>query len=417
MPNSYRFLLLDVQLALRSVLRQGRRTMIAIIGVSFGVMVLIEASGFIEYLMRGLRESTIRGQLGHVQVVKPDYVKKGASDPFAYLISGKDELLKQIEAMPGVEAVAPRLQFTGLVSKDDVTISFLGQGVVPGREELIARSEYTTINIADGKGLDESLPNEVIMGRGLATNLDARVGQTIVLLVNTPSGGINAVEVTIRGLFFSVAKAFDDSAIRVPLSLAHQLLKTDGAHQWIVVLKETDRTNAFLADLNRKFAGQGLEFVPWYDLAEFYNKTRELFSSQVGVVKLIIAIIIVLSISNTLSMSVLERTSEIGTCMALGMRRHRILRLYIFEGLMLGVVGGVIGVVAGLLLAALLSYVGIPMPPPPGSDKGFSAEILLTTPIVLGAFSLAVVTTLLSSVLPALKASRLEIVEALRHNR
>ena len=84
---------------------------------------------------------------------------------------------------------------------------------------------------------------------------------------------------------------------------------------------------------------------------------------------------------------------------------------------MLGLVGGVVGVVAGLLLAALLSYVGIPMPPPPGSDKGFSAEILITAPIVFGAFSLAVVTTLMSSVLPALKASRLEIVEALRHNR
>ena len=88
MPGKYRSLWLDMQLALRSVLRQGRRTMIAIIGVSFGVMVLIEASGFIEYLMRGLRESTIRGQLGHVQVVKPGYIKKGSSDPFAFLISG-----------------------------------------------------------------------------------------------------------------------------------------------------------------------------------------------------------------------------------------------------------------------------------------------------------------------------------------
>jgi putative ABC transport system permease protein len=417
MPESYRSLWLDMQLALRSVLRQGRRTLIAIVGVSFGVMVLIEASGFIEYLMRGLRESTIRGQLGHVQVVKPDYIKKGSSDPFAFLIAGKDDVLAKIEAMPGVEAVAPRLQFTGLVSKGDVTISFLGQGVSPEREALIARSEYTTINISQGADLNEAAPGEVIMGRGLAANLGASVGDSVVLLVNTPTGGINAVEVRIRGLFFSVAKAFDDSAVRVPLSLAHSLLKADGAHQWIVVLKETGQTDRFLAELKSSFPGQGLEFVPWYDLAEFYNKTRELFSTQVGVVKLIIAVIIVLSISNTLSMSVLERTSEIGTCMALGLQRHRILRLYIFEGLMLGVVGGVVGVVAGVLLAALLSYVGIPMPAPPGSDKGFSAEILVTAPIVLSAFGLAVVTTLLSSVLPALKASRLEIVEALRHNR
>jgi putative ABC transport system permease protein len=417
MRPAFRTLLLDFQLAMRSVLRQGRRTLIAIVGVSFGVMVLIEASGFIEYLMRGLRESTIRGQLGHVQVVKPGYIQNGSADPFAFLIAGKDAVLAEIEALPGVQAVAPRLQFTGLVSKDEVTISFLGQGVSPSREAIIAQSEYTTINISDGAGLDESFPNDVIMGRGLATNLGVAVGESIVLLVNTPSGGINAIDVRIRGLFFSVAKAFDDSAIRVPIALANQLLKAQGAHQWVVVLEDTEQTDLFRAALISKYSHEGLEFIPWYDLAEFYNKTSELFSTQVGVVKLIIAVIIVLSISNTLSMSVLERTSEIGTCMALGMRRKRILRLYILEGLLLGVVGGAVGVALGLLLAALLSYFGIPMPPPPGSDKGFSAEILVTAPIVINAFLLAVITTFLSSLLPAFKASRLEIVEALRHNR
>lgn len=417
MSETYRSLWIDLQLALRSVLRQGRRTLIAIVGVSFGVMVLIEASGFIEYLMRGLRESTIRGQLGHVQVVKPGYVQKGAADPFAYLIAGKDPVLAEIERMPGVEAVAPRLQFTGLVSKGDVTISFMGQGVSPQREDIISRSEYTTINISAGQGLSDSASNEVIMGRGLATNLGVKVGESVVLLVNTPSGGINAVEVKIRGLFFSVAKAFDDSAIRVSLPLAHKLLKADGAHQWIVVLKETDDTDRVMASLKQRFGAQGLEFVPWYELSEFYNKTRELFSTQVGVLKFIIGVIIVLSISNTLSMSVLERTSEIGTCMALGLRRYRILRLFICEGLMLGLVGGLLGVILGVGVAALASSVGIPMPPPPGSDKGFEAEILVTVPVVLNAFALAVLTTFVSSVLPAIKASRLEIVEALRHNR
>ena len=83
--------------------------------------------------------------------------------------------------------------------------------------------------------------------------------------------------------------------------------------------------------------------VPWSKLADFYNKTVALFSRQMGVVKLIIAIIIVLSISNTMTMSVMERTVEIGTAMALGIRRLRILILFILEGGLLGAIGGLSG--------------------------------------------------------------------------
>ncbi len=83
--------------------------------------------------------------------------------------------------------------------------------------------------------------------------------------------------------------------------------------------------------------------MPWYELADFYNKTVELFSKQVNVMKLIIALIIVLSISNTQTMTVLERTSEIGTSMALGVTRAQTLRRFLLESLVIGLVGGLVG--------------------------------------------------------------------------
>lgn len=116
-------------------------------------------------------------------------------------------------------------------------------------------------------------------------------------------------------------------------------------------------------------------------------------------------------------MSVMERTSEIGTSMALGYSRKDILKLFVTEGALLGILGGSSGLVLGLVLARVISAIGIPMPPPPGMAWGFTGEILVTWRLTLDALSLAFGTTLLASVYPAWKASRMLIVDALRHSR
>jgi putative ABC transport system permease protein len=159
--------------------------------------------------------------------------------------------------------------------------------------------------------------------------------------------------------------------------------------------------------------------VPWYEtpVADFYNKTVSLFSKQVFVVKLMIAIIIVLSISNTMMTNVRERVGEIGTCMALGDRRRTILRRFLAEGAVLGLAGGLIGIAGGIALARLISWIGIPMPPPPGVTSSFIAGILVTPPLVLEALILSVATAFLAGAYPAWKASRMSIHDALRQAR
>lgn len=134
-------------------------------------------------------------------------------------------------------------------------------------------------------------------------------------------------------------------------------------------------------------------------------------------VRVIIGLIIILTISNTLMMSVLERTREIGTCLAIGQRRALVMRMFLAEGVLIGFLGGVSGIAAGYLLAAVISYIGIPMPPPPGMARGYNGQILVDLPLVIDAFSLALFTTLIASVMPAWKASRMNIVDALRYNQ
>jgi len=270
-----------------------------------------------------------------------------------------------------------------------------------------------------GHALDSGDPDGLFMGGGLARNLGVTIGDTVALLATTASGGLNGVEGTVRGLFQSASKEFDDSTLRLPLAMARQLLRASGAHSWVLLLDETDHTDDVLHKLKTKYseATNRLQFTPWYSLAEFYNKTVKLFSRQMETVRLIIALIIILSISNILIMSVLERTGEIGTLMAIGLTRSRIMLLFVTEGFMLGIFGGLSGVAVGTALAIGLSTVGIPMPPPPGMETGYTGEIMVTWPLLLGTLLLAVLTALLGSLYPAWKASKMKIVDALRYNK
>ena len=404
---------LDFSLAFRNVVRQRRRSAIAVGAVAFGITALILASGFIGWIFVDYRESTIQSQLGHLQIVKPGYHDAGKADPYAYLLPDKIPELEPANEPRRIKTVAPRLSFSGLVSHGDATLSFIGDGVGPDEEALFGKG----VQISAGKNLSAAEPQSAIMGEGLARNLGVKVGDKVVLLANTARGGTNAVELTITGLFSTVIKAYDDAALRIPIATARTLVRTKGSHVWVVLLNDTSDTNLVAATLRSKLPQDRFEVVSWDQLADFYNKTVMLYTKQIQGIRLIIALIILLSISNTMTMSVIERISEIGTSMALGVTRAGILRLFVSEGVLLGCFGGLLGLVTGTALAALISAIGIPMPPPPGMARGYTGEILVTWQIALEAFLLAVGTTLVASMYPAWTASRNQIVEALRHSR
>lgn len=407
----------DFNLAFRNVARQKRRSTIAMGSVAFGITALILASGFIEWIYLDMRESTIKSQLGHLQIVRPGYHDAGKANPYAFLLPNNKKIYSELTAAADhtdqIRIITSRLSFSGLISHEESTLSFIGDGIDPQEQFIFGDA----LQISAGKQLSVDHPLQLIAGEGLARNLGLKVGDPVVLLVNTATGGINAIEVTVSGLFSTVTKSYDDNAIRLPIETARQLLRTEGAHSWIVLLEDTGQTDVMLTKLKNSLPADQLEIVPWYELADFYNKTIVLFTKQVQGIKVIIALIILLSISNTMSRSVMERTGEIGTAMALGVKRLGILRLFLSEGILIGCMGGLIGLTIGLTLAHVISGIGIPMPPPPGMARGYTGEILVTVNMALEALALAVGTTLLASIYPAWKASRMQIVDALRHNR
>lgn len=400
------------KLAARNLLRHRRRTLIAVVSVGFGITALVVASGMSEWMFVDFREATIESQYSHIQISRPGFQENGRSDPFRYLLP-RDEAAKSIQGIPHLRALAPRLMITGLVSKGESTVSFIGEGVDPENDLKGNRA----LRILQGAKLETAEKNGVLLGQGLATLLGAGVGDNVVLLVNTPRGGLNAVEGKVRGIFASVSKAYDDSALLVQIGAARALLKVEGAHTWRVYLDGTKHTDAVAARLRAQLDNKAYEVRTWEELADFYTRAVALLREQLGVLRGIVVAIILLGIGNTMMMSVLERTGEIGTSMALGVRRRFLLRQFLAEGVLIGVFGALAGLALAMLIGAGIGALHIEMPPPPGLTRGYVARVLITMPIVLEAFLVAILTTMLASLYPAWRASRMVIVDAIRYNR
>lgn len=402
-----------LQLAIRNLRRNTKRTLVAVATVSCGIVAFLLAGGFINWIFHDMREATIHSQLGHFQIVRPGYFEKGIADPYAFLLPGNSKALTQLEKTAGVTSITPRLAFSGLASLGDVTVTFSGEGIDPVREQPIS----SRITIKDGRDLKSIDESAAILGEGLAKSLGVKPGDLIVLLATAANGSPNAIEVTVAGTFYTIYKDYDDTALRLPIPLARKLMRVRGATSWVALLDQTEATTPTIKSIRPAMPQADFEIVPWSDLADFYNKTVVLFSKQVNVVKIIIGLIIVLTISNTQTMSVLERTTEIGTCLAIGLRSSEVLTLFLLEGALIGIAGGIIGVSLGYGLAEAISAVGIPMPPPPGMARGYNGQILVSASLASDAFVLAILSTLLASVMPAWKASRMIIVDALRCNQ
>ncbi len=402
----------ELRLAGRNLLRQRKRTLLSLAAIVVGVAGYLLAGGFIEWIFWAIRESAIQTGLGHIQISARGYRDAGEADPRAFRLAPDPALARSIEAIGGVRTVAQRLKASGMVSSGETTVPFVGEGVEPSHEEAI-NAELKVV----GRRLSDGDPHGVLLGRGLARTLRVGAGDRVVFIAGGEGGGINGLEGIVRGTFATEIKAYDDVAVRMPLRMAQDLLRTRGVDLWVVGLDDTSLTTAVARQLEPLLTRAGLEQRTWLDLSDFYRKSVALLTRQMMVVAVLVGAILVLGIANLMTMSALERTGEIGTMLALGTRRRSVARMVLVEGILVGVIGALAGLAIGYLLAAALSAIGIPMPPPPGRDTGYRARILLSAPIVVQAIAISIASATVAGLYPAWKASRMPIVDALRYNR
>lgn len=404
---------MNIKIAARSVFLNKRRTVITLLSIIFGCVAIIVFGGFVDYSMWGLRESTIHSRLGHLQVYKAGYSEKGGTNPLAYTIEDYPRIRSIIEDEDHVDFVTSRLEFSGLIGGAENSVICIGKGVEPEKERELG----ITVSIVEGEDLSSEEPEEGIIGKGLAEGLGANIDDYLTILTSTAEGALNAVDLKLRGIFRTGVKEYDDVAVMVPMELAKTLLYTENVQSIVVVLDKTENTDLVADNLRQEFsqANLDLEIKTWSDLATFYHQVVQLYGGIFWVVRLIILIIVIFSIANTMTMSVFERMREIGTIRAMGTKRRGVLSLFLMEGLILGALGGALGLAFGIIAAKLISIKGIYIPPPPTMTEGYTALINIVPKDLIFAFSLAVGTSLVSSIYPAFKAARLKIVDALRY--
>lgn len=401
-----------LRLALRNVFRQRTRSLITLAAIVFGVVGLILSGGFVHDMFGKLAEAIIHSQTGHVQVARTGFFAQGFGAPEKYVVRDPHALAESIARLPGVTQIASRIQFSGLLSNGRTSLPFAGEGLEPEKEARLS----THLLIKEGRTLADSDAFGALLGEGLARALKIRPGDRIWLLANSADGAMNTLDFEVVGTFQSLSKEYDARAVKIPLAAAQELLGTQGANVLVVSLQATRNTSSVASQLRALVSDAGLEVLAWHEVNDFYPKTVKLYDRQFGVLRLIILVMVLLSVANSVNMSVFERVGEFGTMRALGDTRGKVFRVVMAEAFALGLAGSAVGLGFGAGLAFAISSVGIPMPPPPNSNIGYVAEIRLVPLVVWSAFAVGLAATVLASIVPALRASRIGIAEALKHN-
>jgi putative ABC transport system permease protein len=402
-------------LAFRNIFRNGRRTMMTLFMVGGGVAGLLLVGGFFAFMFWGLRENTINGGLGHIQIFTADHFNR---DELRVLDTGIDNwrgVTASIKTGGHVRGVAPRIEFYGMVSNGDKSSVFMGSAVDPAAENSLG---FMT-RLASGRDLDTKPGGEVeaLIGVGLAKSMNVKVGDGLTLLAMTSDGALNGVDVQIVGIVNSGIAEMDARYLRITLASAQRLLQSDRVTNLVVGLDNTENTDQVAAELAPRLRGlpQQLVLKKWIDLATYYKQVRSLFSTIFVFLGVIVFFMVLMSSVNTLLMTMFERTREIGTMLAMGTPRAWIVALFMVEATLIGVLGALVGVVAGNLLGVLLNHSGLHLPPPPGNTFPMPFQVLHVPSLMIGSSLLVIVSLALASILPAIRASRLQIAEALAH--
>lgn len=397
--------------ALRNIFRQRLRSAATLAAITLGVAGLILAGGFVQDIFVQLGEALIHSQSGHLQIARQGFRDGRTRAPEHYLIENPDELKKELLTQRGIQMVLARLEFAGMINNGKRDLGIIGQGVEPSSEALLG----SYLKYTEGRPLADSDHDGIVLGQGVARTLGLKAGDRANLVISLAQGAVNTLDFEVVGIFQSFSKEFDARAVRIPLAAARNLMDTQSAHVIVAVLDKTEDTARAQESLRRTLAPAGYEIVSWRELSDFYDKTVELYGRQFGVLRLIILLMVLLSVANSVNMTIFERTREFGTLLALGDRPGRVFRLIVTESVLVGLIGATLGMGVGCLAAWLISAIGIPMPPPPNANIGYTALIRLLPIEVLTAGVIGFAATCLAAVLPARRASRLPIVDALRH--
>lgn len=462
-------------LALRNLLRNRRRSLATLLTMVVGLTAILLFGGYRSNIQYGALTGFVQ-YTGHLQIQRQGYFEEGSDNPSAYGIRHYDALMAALRRDPQLgpllNEVTPALQLGGIAGRfaANVSRSVLVNGVdAAARNRMLRWNEYDVVSYAQPLALEGRPADSVVVGQGVARKLRlcgllpagmpctplAAAGQPLTSSGDTPpdlaalaqqdaapaairhdaANRIELLAASQRGAPNVAAlqvvkasnmgiKALDDLYMAMHLQQAQALVYGRDTPQVTAILlqlhhtADMDTARARLHTLLAQHgAGQDLTVLDFRQLNPMYEQTNQFMDSMFGFIAMLIGVIVLFTLGNTMSSAVVERTSEIGTLRALGLRRAGIRRLFLCEALLLGLAGVVLGVLAALAVAALINHSGWRWTPP-----GYAYAYLILVrvgqdiPLLLGSVGGMLGVTLLSAWWPARRAARQQIVDALRHS-
>lgn len=407
-----------IKLAVRNVLRNKRRSLVTLMAIGVGFAAVSLFYGYVSHTYYGLKVSAIRGEgLGNLTIFKAGWNEKGKLDPEKYLLSKQQtqQIIKIVSEEKGVLVATPELHVSGIVSNGTASTIFIAQGVVP-KDEKIIKGSWAEFRPVNGKPLDDNVTYGVEVSQDLARYLGFSSGTEGVVMSTTLGGQMNAMDILVRGVYDTGSDATNDKYIRCTLDFAQSLVDTKSAERIVVLLNDWDQTDAMRARLlsRLKQAGISAEIKTWKELSLFYSKVRGMFDMMFLFLFSIVLTIVVMSTVNTMGMAVMERTREIGTLRALGLKRRGVSLIFALEGGLLGLLGSVIGIVLHLFVWGLIRIIS-PSYTPPGISTRVPLVVDLSPHFLFFLMLCLVVLSLVAALIPARRAAAQNVVEALGH--
>jgi putative ABC transport system permease protein len=462
-----------LSLATRNLLRNRRRSLATLLAVAVGAMAILLFGGYRTNIRYSMETAYVRIG-GHLQIQHRDFNLYGSGNPTAYGVRGYSKLIEHIqrdEVLKDMVVVAtPTLQFGGLAGNYAAGVSktVLGMGLVADDHERMRQwNHYRIPMVALTLPLAGSPPDAAVVGVGVARVLQlcaelsvsqcptpskpavtatgaalpadiaqlsaleasskpsapAAKGARVELLASSARGSPNVAALNVVQAEGQGFKELDDVFIAVHLAQAQRLVfgaSEPKATAVVLQLREPRLLPAARARIEAMLPqwadGQTLAVFDFETLNPFFVQSVQLFASIFGFIFTLIGGIVLFTVSNTMNAAVIERTVEVGTLRAMGLRQAGIQRLFLIEGVLLGLAGALVGVLAAVLIAALLDSLGLTwLPPGSAAALPLVFSVWGEWPMIAGVSVGLVLVATLSAWWPAYRAAKLKIVDALRH--
>jgi len=407
-----------IKLAFRNILRNRRRSLVTLLAIGVGFAAISLFYGYIHNVYSGLRTMAIRGEgLAHLRINKAGWQEKGKMQPEKYMFSREDtqKIIKLVSEEKDVVLATPQIQVTGIVTNGIASTIFIGQGVVPKDDKTI-KGGWADFLPIKGQTLSEEKRYGTEVAKDLARYLNFTQGKDGVVMAPTLSGQMNALDIQVAGVYDSGSDFSNDKFMRFNFHFAQSLLDTQSAERIVILLTDWQKTEQMRTILLTKLKAAGIdcEIRTWEQLSLSFSKQKAVLDMIFMFLFSIVLVIVVMTTVNTMGMAILERTREIGTLRALGLKRRGISLLFALEGAFMGFFGSIMGIILHTIVWAIIK-IHPPKYSPPGVSMSVSLTVDMVPLMLFGLLLSFVLLSLFSAIIPARRAAKQNIVDALGH--